>query len=80
MKVCKPKTMKQQIIRGIIGIGLLVAAGFAYKEYYALSFLLVALSLIPLKGCPVCWVVETCEVAGQPKSAAPDERKTGTVA
>lgn len=63
MKACKPKSMKNQMIRGAIGLALLVVAGFLYRDHYALSFLFVLLSLIPLKGCPVCWTVETCEVA-----------------
>jgi len=57
------KPVMTQIIRGVIGIGLLVGAAFVYKTSFELSVLLIALSLIPLKGCPVCWIVETCEVA-----------------
>lgn len=60
-------TVKRQVIRGIIGIGLLVAAAFAYRTSVELSVLLVALSLFPLNGCPVCWIVETCEVVDKSK-------------
>lgn len=67
MKACKPKSMKSQLIRGAIGLALLVVAGFLYRDHYALSFLFVLLSFIPLKGCPVCWTVETCEVARNTK-------------
>jgi hypothetical protein len=79
MKVCKPKTVKQQIIRGIIGFGLLVAAGFAFKEHqYGLFFLFVALSLIPLRGCPSCWIVETCEVARKSNNTMQDRENIDT--
>lgn len=61
MASCK-KPVRNQILRGIVGIALLVAAAFVYKTSFALSVLLIGLSLIPLKGCPVCWIVETCEV------------------
>ena len=59
MASCNP--VKRQLIRGIVGIGLLVAAGFAFKVSLALSVFLVALSLFPLRGCPACWALETCE-------------------
>ncbi len=65
MSSCSP--IKKQIIRGVVGIGLLVAAAFAFKTSFELSVLLVALSLFPLKGCPVCWIVETCEVVDKSK-------------
>ena len=73
MAACK--TMKSQIIRGIVGALLLVAAAFAYKEYYALSFFLVLLSLIPLQGCPVCWLVYTCEIADKTKRSKQTAQK-----
>ncbi|MDE1153611.1 MAG: hypothetical protein PW788_13830 [Micavibrio sp.] len=65
MASCSP--IKKQIIRGIVGVGLLVAAAFAFKTNFELSVLLVALSLFPLKGCPACWIVETCEVVDKSK-------------
>lgn len=60
MAACKP--VKTQIICGIIGMALLVTAGLVYSSSVALSVFLVALSLIPLKGCPVCWIVYTCDI------------------
>ena len=65
MASCSP--VKKQTIRGTVGVGLLVAAAFAFKANFELSVLLVALSLFPLKGCPVCWIVETCEVVDKSK-------------
>jgi len=67
MASCSP--IKKQIIRGIVGVSLLVAAAFAFETSFALSVSLVALSLFPLKGCPVCWIVETCEVIDKSKSS-----------
>lgn len=68
--MAKCNTVKRQLIRGAIGIGLLVAAALAYGSSVELSVLLVALSLFPLKGCPVCWLVETCEVVDKSKRDA----------
>ena len=62
MEACKPKTLKTQIMRGIAGLGFIIAAYFAYSSNIWVSVGLLALSFIPLRGCPVCWTVETCEV------------------
>lgn len=62
MKACKPRTLKIQITRGIAGLVLIIAAYFAYSSNIWISVGLLALSFIPLRGCPVCWTVETCEV------------------
>lgn len=62
MKSCKPKSLKMQILRGVTGVALLVAAGFLMPEHYALAFLCFALSFIPFKGCIFCWTFETRDV------------------
>lgn len=68
------KSLQKQLILGAAGAVLLTAAGFAYEKYYALSFFLVALSLFPLRGCPVCWLVDTCEIArNAPKKPLDDK-------
>ena len=71
MKACKPKTLKSQLLRGAIGLALLVAAGFTLRDHYALSFLFLLLSFIPLRGCPACWTVDTVDAAKQERLRQP---------
>jgi hypothetical protein len=72
MAACKP--VRTQIIRGIIGMALLMTAGFVYSNSVALSVFLVVLSIIPLKGCPVCWIVETCDVVDKSRRDKKQEK------
>jgi hypothetical protein len=50
--------VKVQVVRGIVGIGALIAAYFLFQTYTPLSYLLVGVSLFAMKGCPVCWIFE----------------------
>jgi hypothetical protein len=81
MKPDKSQTMKQQIVRGVIGFGLIAAALYALtKDEYAAAFVCAALSFIPLRGCPSCWLLETCAVTQQkskPEDYKPDEPQQG---
>lgn len=65
------KTMKVQIIRGVVGVALIIGAALVYKTSFALSVLLLALSLVPLNGCPACWILDTCEIADKSRKAKP---------
>jgi hypothetical protein len=49
--------VKAHITRGVIGAALLAAAVFLFASHYYMSLALVGLSIIPLRGCPVCWTV-----------------------
>ena len=67
--------LSTQLWRGAIGAALIAAAAFLYSTNFWLSVALVALSVIPLRGCPVCWIVETCE-AGRNETALQDKKET----
>lgn len=60
MPSCSP--VRNQVIRGIIGVALIAAAALAYNSSVPVSVILVALSFFALKGCPVCWLIDTCDV------------------
>ncbi len=62
--------IKVQAVRGIIGIAALTGAYFVYPYFAPASYLLLGLSLYAMKGCPVCWIFETCDAVG--KSRKPE--------
>ena len=71
----KPKTIKMQIVRGIAGFGLIAAAVYAFMARdYPVAFVCMGLSFIPLRGCPSCWLLETCEVAIKKNAPAPGDK------
>jgi hypothetical protein len=51
--------VKAQVVRGIIGAIALVIAYFLFAPYPIASFVFIGLSVLAMKGCPVCWIVET---------------------
>lgn len=61
--------VKVQVVRGVVGIGALVAAYFLFQSYAPLSYLLVGLSLFAMKGCPACWVFEMCDAVEKSRKA-----------
>ncbi len=65
-------TMGKQVLRGVAGLLLIAVAAMVFRAHYALSFGLVLLAAVPLKGCPTCWLVNTCEIARHDKKRAAD--------
>lgn len=69
--------VKAQIVRGVIGAIALVIAYLLFRPYPVASFVFIALSALAMKGCPVCWIVETgatlCKVHDDKKKT---EQKT----
>lgn len=51
--------VKVQIVRGVIGTVALIIAWFLFHPYPIASFVFIGLSALAMKGCPVCWIVET---------------------
>jgi hypothetical protein len=55
MAACKITSVREQIIRGIIGVVLLGVAVYFLRTNAVVAFFFVLLSLIPMRGCPTCW-------------------------
>ncbi|TAL40239.1 MAG: hypothetical protein EPN97_00270 [Alphaproteobacteria bacterium] len=63
--------VKAQLVRGAIGICLLIPAALLFTSHFYASLALVALAVIPLRGCPVCWTVGMFEAWSKQKSKPP---------
>lgn len=74
----KCKSVKVQILKGVLGIGLIVAAVLVYPYEPLLTVVLLAASLFPLRGCPACWISDTCEIVSESKKQKADD-KSGDV-
>ncbi|TAL27220.1 MAG: hypothetical protein EPN97_17730 [Alphaproteobacteria bacterium] len=65
--------VKAQVVRGVIGAVALVIAYFLFQPYPIVAFVFIGLSALAMKGCPVCWIVETgatlCKVSDDKKKA-----------
>jgi hypothetical protein len=57
------RSLTAHLVRGAVGIGIfVVGAGLASEEPY-LGVLLMLLALVPIGGCPACWVGGLIECA-----------------
>ncbi len=63
--------MKRKLLRGVIGLALLVACALTLRDHYAISFVFLLLSFIPLRGCPACWTVDIVDAAKQKRLREP---------
>lgn len=50
------RTLAAFIIRGAVGIGLIVAGVMLAGERPLLGLAVAILGLVPLGGCPTCWL------------------------
>jgi hypothetical protein len=61
--------VKAQVIRGIIGVALLIPAALLFASYPLVSIGLIVASVFPLRGCPLCWTVGMYETLDKSKRA-----------
>lgn len=52
----KSKTLFEHLVRGIIGAGGLALAIFLNPAIGLFSWIFIPISLIALRGCPLCWL------------------------
>lgn len=73
------RSVLEHLVRGAVGLGAMIGAvAFASAVWPAL--LLLAVGLIALRGCPMCWTVGLVEtvVARARGRAAPDACADGS--
>lgn len=49
------KTLGEHLIRGGVGLGALAVAGVVLIAHPFAALALLALALVSLRGCPMCW-------------------------
>lgn len=57
----KSASLTEHLARGVIGAGALVVALLYAHALPWLPFVLLPLSLLALRGCPMCWTVGLVE-------------------
>jgi hypothetical protein len=55
------RTILGHLVRGIVGIGALVAASLVSGSYPAVWVVAIPIALIAFRGCPMCWTVGLAE-------------------
>jgi len=51
------KSIPKHLTRGAIGIGAFVAATSLAPQHPGLSLAAIAVALLSLRGCPMCWTI-----------------------
>lgn len=62
--------VKVQMARGISAVIAMIAAYFAFRYSQPLSYLLLGFAVWAMRGCPFCWIFETCEAVSKRKKEA----------
>lgn len=61
------KSLFEHVLRGVIGIGAIVAAIVIGRETGAVALMaslaLAGVALVAFRGCPVCWTIGMFETA-----------------
>ena len=65
------KSILEHLARGAVGVGSLIGSSVMFATHPAAALGLVALGMIALRGCPMCWtmgLIETiaARMRGQP--------------
>lgn len=51
------RSVREHVVRGILGIGLLLAAFVLIPSVGGISLALAVPAVVLLRGCPTCWVL-----------------------
>jgi len=57
------KSLAEHLVRGLIGLGALVAAVLLAPRQPWLAVALLPVGLVSLRGCPSCWLMGLIETA-----------------
>lgn len=76
--ISRKARIKRTVIRGVAGASLLGVAVYFFIPNPTLSFVFVLLSLIPMRGCPACWIADmhaawTAKPEAQPAEKTPPD-------
>lgn len=66
--------VKVQIARGVSAVAAMTAAYFAFGYSQPLSYLLLGFAVWAMRGCPFCWIFETCEAVSKRKKETPGNK------
>lgn len=69
------QSLAAYLVRGVLGIGLVTAGFLQLGSYPALGLALMFTALVPLGGCPACWLGGTigAACAYKPKQQTPPQ-------
>ena len=51
------RSIATHLLRGVIGIGALIAAVTLAPEHPVMAVFLLPLGMVALRGCPMCWTI-----------------------
>ncbi len=69
--MCPTKPLMIHLVRGVIGIALLITAFSLAGSLPIVALLLGGGALVAFRGCPTCWLAGLFEVASTKKPALP---------
>ncbi|CAN5561530.1 hypothetical protein BH10ACT10_BH10ACT10_12400 [soil metagenome] len=72
------RSVREHVVRGILGMGLLVAAFALIPSAGAVTLLLAVPAVVLLRGCPTCWALglaQTRAAAERDADCAPCGRR-----
>ena len=69
--MCSTKPLMIHLVRGIIGIGLIIAAFSIGGNYPIIALLLGVGALVAFRGCPTCWINRLFDMASTKRTVHP---------
>ena len=67
--MCSTKPLVIHLIRGVVGLTLIIAAIWLAQSLPLIALLLGAGALVAFRGCPTCWIAGLFEVISLKKEA-----------
>lgn len=75
--MCPTKPLLIHLVRGGVGVVLIIAAFSLAYSRPAVALLLGAGALAAFRGCPTCWIAGLFDLASTGKQAPPDAHAGG---
>jgi hypothetical protein len=69
--MCPTKPLLIHLVRGVLGVALLIAAFSFASRLPIVALLLGGAALVAFRGCPTCWLSGLFEMASRNKPAPP---------
>ena len=65
--MCSTKPFAIHLVRGVVGLAMIIAAFWLAQSLPVVALLLGAGALVAFRGCPTCWIAGLFEVLPRKK-------------